>query len=224
MFRGAWSILWSEAPNPARRRFLLAGVGAALLGGCGFRPVYGPNGAASASSAPDLAQDLAAIRVPVIQDRFGQLTRRSLEQRLAIGSTGAVPARYELRVAPALQVEGIGVDTSGAATRVRYVGGARWALLRIGPPQATLATGFERATDAFNVPTNQYFASDIGREATERRLAEALAEEVVVRVAVVMRRLREAPGSLPEPTGPVPDPGPIQVPRPQDPLSSIRPG
>jgi LPS-assembly lipoprotein len=192
-----------------------------MLGGCGFRPIHGPAGGAQGD---DIAQDLAAIRVPILRERFGQLTRRGLEQRLATGSAGGVPARFELRVQPALQVEGIGVDLSGAATRVRYVGGARWALLRIGPPEAILATGFERATDAYNVPTNQYFASDIGREATERRLADALADEVVVRVAVALRRLREAPGSLPVPTGPVPGPGPIDVPVPDNPLSSIRPG
>lgn len=180
-----------------------------LLAGCGFRPVYAPGGAATAES--DVAAELAAIRVAVIPERFGQLLRRGLQQRLGIG--GATEARWELQVRPALSAEGIGIQRDGSATRVRYLATASWTLSRLSPRE-TVANGFERALEAFNVQPNQFFAADASREASERRMAEALADEMVMRLAMRLRGLRES-GSpqLVEPVGPppvLPEPGAVQ--------------
>jgi LPS-assembly lipoprotein len=199
------------------RRGLLGAV-ALGLGGCGFRPLHAPRGA-----DPALASELAAVRVPVIAERFGQLTRRGLQQKLAAGAPGPVTPRYELRLVPALSYEGSAIDLTGAATRVRMVAGATWALLGIGPPVTVLATGFERATEAYNVPTTQYFSADLGREAAERRLAEALVDEVVLRVSLAMRRRLEGVAPPVDPAA-VPAPGPVPLPLPEDPLSSLRQG
>jgi len=215
MFRGGWSI-WSHRGGIGRRGLL--GAVALGLGGCGFRPLHAPRGA-----DPVLASELAAVRVPVIAERFGQLTRRGLQQKLAAGAPGAVTPRYELRLVPALSYEGSAIDLTGAATRVRMVAGATWALLGIGPPVTVLATGFERATEAYNVPTTQYFSADLGREAAERRLAEALVDEVVLRVSLAMRRRLDGAAPPVDPAA-VPAPGPVPLPLPEDPLSSLRQG
>lgn len=192
MFRARSSILSSDAPTG--RRFWLRGAAGTLAlgaGGCGFRPLYGPNGAisagASATAEPGVAAELAATRVPPIPDRFGQLLRRSLQQRLGTGIGGPSAARWELRIGPGLTAEGIGVQRDGAVTRVRFIGTANWWLVRLGPPTEVVANGFERVIDAFNVPPNQFFASDASRDAMDRRLAETLAEEVVLRVAARFR-------------------------------------
>ena len=88
------------------RRALLRGAAGLLtlgVGGCGFRPIHG-GGAAAGDAA--VGADLAATRVPVIPERFGQLLRRGLQERLSMGAPpGGVPAeatRWELLVGPSL--------------------------------------------------------------------------------------------------------------------------
>ena len=198
MSLGGWSIWLSEAmdrdatSNAARpRRALLRGAAGLLaLGaaGCGFRPIHG--GGAAAGADADVAADMAATRIALIPDRFGQYMRRALQQRLGQGSGEAVAARWELLVGPSVSGEATGIQRDGAATRVRIIATANWTLLRL-TPRETVANGFERTLDAYNIQGVQYFAADASREAMERRLAEQLADEVVLRVAMQFRRLRE---------------------------------
>ena len=183
-----------------------AGLAALLAGGCGFRPLHAPGGAAGGDT--DVMADLAATRIAFIPDRFGQLVRRGLQRRLGTGGVGE--PKWELVVVPALSVDAIGVQRDGSITRVRYLATANWSLMRIAPREL-VANGFERSLDAYNIQPNQYFAGDSSREATERRLAEQLSDEVVLRLAIRLRSLRErqAPRLI-EPVAPppaMPDPG-----------------
>jgi LPS-assembly lipoprotein len=176
-----------------------AGLGALLLGACGFRPVHAPGAAAEGQA--DIAAELAATRVAIIPERFGQLLRRGLQRRLETG--GRAEPRWELQVVPSLSAEGIGIQRDGSATRVRYLATASWTLLRLAPRE-TAANGFERIIEAFNIQPNQFFAADASREASERRMAEALADEVVLRLAMRLRGLRE--GEAPQLIAPVAPP------------------
>ncbi len=179
MFRGGWSTLSS-------RRAWLAGAGLLGLGACGFRPLYGPAGGTGDAS---VAAELATIRVGLIAERFGQLMRRELVQRLTRGgSSREAAAAYELRTVPVLVAEGVGFIDDGTTTRVRYIGTANWVLVRLGSQPVPVARGSERATEAFNVVQSQFFAVDISRDAAERRLASLLAEEVVTRLAAEFQR------------------------------------
>jgi LPS-assembly lipoprotein len=193
----------------SRRALLRGTAGLLALGaaGCGFRPLYGDGSAGGGD--PKIAAELAATRVGLIPERFGQLFRRSLQQRLGIAAGGSSPPpRYELLAFPVLAVEGIGITSDGAATRARYTATANWSFARLTTPPETVANGFERAIDAFNIPPNQYFAADISRDATERRLADRLAEEVVTRLAVRLRNLRagEEPRLIQPVQPPLPSP------------------
>ncbi|PWS38580.1 hypothetical protein DFH01_04705 [Falsiroseomonas bella] len=187
----------------ARRR-VLRGLGLLAplaLGACGFRPVYGPGAGAG---GPAVVEEMAAIRVPLIPERFGQMLRRNLQQRLATASGNTTrPARWDLVVNPSFAAEGLGIQPDGAATRVRYIATANWTLLRLTPPE-TVANGFERAMDDYNIQPSQYFAADMSRDAMERRLAELLANEVIMRLAISFRGLQE--GVAPRLIAPVPQP------------------
>ncbi|MDO9499799.1 LPS assembly lipoprotein LptE [Falsiroseomonas sp.] len=202
MFRGGWSITSSESLT---RRGLLGGLGLLALGGCGFRPLYG------GGESGEVRAELSQIRVALIPERFGQLLRRALTQRMGQSIGGPSQALYELRVAAAQQVEGVGIQRDGTPTRVRYIGTANWLLARIGPPRETLATGTERAPEAYNIPPNQFFASDSSREFAERRLAQTLAELVVTRIAVDFRRREAGAAGLAQgaPTPAAPQPPPV---------------
>jgi LPS-assembly lipoprotein len=179
----------STAVRP-RRALLRGAAGLLALGaaGCGFRPIHG--GGAAAGADADVAADMAATRIALIPDRFGQLTRRALQQRLGQGPGGPANARWELLVGPSQSGEATGIQRDGAATRVRIIATANWTLLRL-TPRETVANGFERTLDAYNIQGVQLFAADASREAMERRLAEQLADEVALRLAMQFRRLRE---------------------------------
>jgi len=148
----------------------VAGLLALGTAGCGFRPIY--SGGAAAGSDAALAADMAATRVAVIPDRFGQLLRRALQQRLGQGRGESVAARWELLVGPSVSGEAVGIQSDGAATRVRMIATANWTLLRL-TPRETVANGFERTLDAYNIQGVQLFAADASREAMERRLGAA---------------------------------------------------
>ncbi len=167
------------------RRAILA-LPALALGGCGFRPLHGPRPQGAA------APGLQAVRVGLIPERNGQLLRRSLQDRLGRGPDAAV--RYDLRVGLAYGVDLQGFARDGTPSRVRITATARWFLYDVNTPPRLIANGTERAFDAYNVPENQFFAADTARDATERRLVEQLAEDIVQRLALRLEAGPAGPG------------------------------
>jgi len=157
----------------SRRAFLA--LPAFALAGCGFRPLYGPRQNDQATAG------LETVRVGVINERNGQLLRRNLERRL--GGEG-VASRYDLRVGLGYGVEVQGFERDGTPSRVRVTATANWYLYDSGAPPRLVAQGVARAFDAYNIPQNQFFASDTSRDATERRLVDQLADDIVQRLAV----------------------------------------
>ncbi|WP_198375751.1 LPS assembly lipoprotein LptE [Neoroseomonas rubea] len=157
------------------RRSILV-LAPALLAGCGFRPMYAerPDGGGAVAG-------LRQVRVARILERNGQLMRRRLEERLA---TSEAEARYDLRVGLAFGAEVQGFTRDGTPTRVRYTGTATWFLFDTNRPPRLVARGAERTFDAFNVPENQFFASDAARQAMEQRLVDQLAEDIVRSLSV----------------------------------------
>lgn len=124
---------------------------------------------------------LETVRVGLITERNGQLLRRHLEQRLGRG-TGQ--ARYDLRVGLSYGIEVQGFERDGTPSRVRITATANWFLYDTNTPPRLVAQGTDRTFDAYNVPENQFFASDAARDAAERRLMDQLANDVVQHLAV----------------------------------------
>lgn len=168
---------------PTTRRAALLGS-LALLGGCGFRPLYVPaeGGAAGPASA-----GLAAVYVPVMPERSGQLLRQALQQRLE-GSGGGTAKRYELIAVFLIVPEGVGIQRDNATTRTRLTGSAQWFLRDLTPERTVVAQGNSRVLDGFNIANQQYFAADLDNEAATRRMASALADQIVVQVAAYFQR------------------------------------
>lgn len=100
------------------RRGLLAGL--AALPACGFRPVYGPGGAAEGLSAE--------IVVDAPRDEAGYVFVRYLESRIGRGSGG----RYRLSPAITVNEEGLGVTPAGEITLIRLIGRLRYTLAETG--------------------------------------------------------------------------------------------
>lgn len=164
-----------------------AWLGLPLLAGCGFRPLHAPADAA-AGFPTDVAAELAAVRVGHIPERFGQLVRRDLERRLDRGQP-ARQARYLLQVSVLFNVDTIGYRRDGTATRQRYTANGNWLLSTLDvPPERVAGSAIPvRAIDNYNIPDLQFFAADSAREAMERRLAEAIGEEVARQLTLAVR-------------------------------------
>jgi len=155
------------------------------LGGCGFQPIY----ARSSSGEPGVAAtELSAVSVDLIPDRPGQLLRQALQQRLE--GTGDNPVRrYALAVDYGISGEGIAIrPEDSAVTRIRYIGHAGWTLRANDAAQTVMAHDTVRAVDGINILNELYFAADLETETVQHRLAETLADQIVLQLAVFFRR------------------------------------
>jgi LPS-assembly lipoprotein len=165
-----------------RRGVLMLGCGLGLAG-CGFQPVYAP---ASSAAAGSPSKELAAINVGVIPDRPGQLLRQALQERLA--NDNGTPHRYDLRLQFAVTGEGIAILQSNFATRIRLIGTANWTLVADNPARTRLTSGSARVLDGLNLFDQQYFASDLENEAVQKRIAEHLADQIAMQLALYFRK------------------------------------
>jgi LPS-assembly lipoprotein len=169
---------------------LLTSGAAIALQGCGFQPVYMP----TASGAPGAAErELSAINVGIIPDRPGQLLRQALQARFANDSGG--PKRYDLAVSFWVSGEGIGILPDNSVTRVRVTGHVNWALLAQNPTRTRLTEGSALALDGMNIFNQQYFALDLENETVQRRLADALADQVTTQLAIWFRQRASITGT-----------------------------
>jgi len=161
---------------------LVAAAGA--LAGCGFQPLY----ARDPSGRPGVAsRELASISVDVIPDRPGQLLRQALQQRLE-GSGSGRERRYALAVDYGISGEGIAIRQDEVATRIRFIARAGWTLRAADSAQTVMARDTARAVDDLNVFNEQYFAADLENETVQRRLAETVADQIVLQLASYFRR------------------------------------
>jgi len=138
-------------------------------------------------------RELASIFVAIIPDRPGQQLRQALQQRLE--GTGADPKPlYTLNVNYWIAGEGLAVQPDTSTTRIRLFGNANWTLIGRDPSQTVVTTGHARAEDAVNVINTQYFSADLQTEASDRYLAEALADQITTRLAIFFRNKAGAGG------------------------------
>ena len=151
-----------------------------LLGGCGFHPLYA---SAQNGAAGPAASGLAAISVGQIPDRTGQLLRLALEERFERSGL-ALAHLYDLNVTFSVSTEGIAIQTDTSNARVRIVGTATYQLIAQDPDRRTLTSGTARSMDGLNVFDQQPFAADLETEVVQRRVAEAVADEITQQLAI----------------------------------------
>ena len=157
----------------ARRVLVLSLAG--MTAGCGFHPVYGEGQPGKAA--------LAAVYVNIIPNRSGQLLRQALQAPLE-GTSGDVPKRYTLGVGFFEAVSGLDVQADNSTTRNRTVGNATWSLRSADNPAVQLAGGSVRSVDGYNIIDEQFFYQDLEEDAAEHRLAQALADQIVLAMGV----------------------------------------
>lgn len=147
------------------RRVFLTGALAAL-GACGFAPVYGPGGAGQTV----LSQ--ITLTAPTTPNAY--LFTRRFEERAGRG--GASP-RYRLSVQLGTDQTGSGSVSSGATTRFRVDGTARYTL-RDSATDAVLLSGTTEAFTGYSATGSTVATLAAERDALER-LMVILADRVI---------------------------------------------
>ncbi|WP_316013852.1 LPS assembly lipoprotein LptE [Roseobacter sp. HKCCA0434] len=160
-------------------------IGAALaLGACGFEPLYGTGGAASALRG--------RVRVGHIASREGYFLRQRLLQRF--GSPEA-DAPFVLDVTLAVTREALAITQNDTVTRFNLAGIAAVTLREIGTAEVLLREDF-RAEARFNAPasvppappTASQIAARAAEEDAGRRLGEYLAEQIADRILIALEQ------------------------------------
>lgn len=158
---------------------LLLGLSAALLAGCGFRPLYGEVGGAVAD------ERLAAVDIELIADRSGQIVRNRLLTRMQPG--GAVtPATHQLDVDVTQSSIGLAVQRDETATRTNITVTAHIALTDLATGEIALVQSISSYASYDTLPA-EYATLSAERDARERALRD-LADRIATVVALYLQR------------------------------------
>ena len=172
----------TTGPVLGRRLALLGAAGS--LAGCGFHPLYAPSAGGTPGPA---AAELAAVYVPVMPERTGQLIRQALQQRFDGAGLG-VAKKYQLDVTYEVAGEGLAIQRDNSTTRIRLVGTATWVLRTLSLERKPLADGSARVLDGYNILNQQYFAADLEGQAATVRVTRALADQITLKLGTYFQQ------------------------------------
>ena len=154
---------------------------------CGWHALLAPYRAGASIASPLLDR----VDVALIAERQGQLLRQALQAKLQRGEQR--PPDFVLQASYSVTREGIAITQETSLTRLRLIGTADYVLRSVSTGAPTCAAGTVRQVDGLDVQNQQFFAADLEAETVERRLAEAVATQIVTRLAVAAR----APSGMP---------------------------
>lgn len=185
-----------------RRRLLhLGGVALGFgalggLAGCAPHPLYAPGAFGNDTAGPSVQAQLRQVQVPLLSDRTGQVFREALQARLEGGEEPTV-MRYNLAVSFNVTQVGLGIQGDSTITYVRFIATAPWSLTsQDDPDHKVLVSNTAQAADDLNSFDNQPFGQELETNVVNQRLANAIADQIVTRLAhyftVSGRRLEQA--------------------------------
>jgi LPS-assembly lipoprotein len=171
--------------KPSRRRFLCFGslaVASTTLAGCNLHPLYAPQAFGGGDADAAVQQHLREVQVGPVPDRDGQLLRFALQDLLQAGEE-PVFTRYDLTLNYNISSIGLGVLNDNTTTYARIVGVADWRLTAQDVDHTLLANSVAQSTDSLDSFDNQPFAQDMEVETVHKRIADALAQQITLRLA-----------------------------------------
>ena len=159
------------------RRLIIA-ASAALLSACALHPLYG--GGSSGAVAGTLRQ----VTVAPIPGRNGWLVYNKLKERLA--AAGEAAPAYRLEVELDDDIIGLGIRGDRAVTRERRTLRARYQLVSVSNGQVVLDAS--AGSDAGIDVVSSEYATVAAEQSAEERLADAVADQIVARLALYVTR------------------------------------
>ena len=160
-------------------RFVFALLCALALPACGLQPIY------AGSSGAGAVADLSAVEVAPIEGRTGWLVSTALEDRVSLRRNGAEP-RYRLDVQLDESLQSLGLLSDETVTRERRVLRARYQLVDLSSG-AILLDATAGSDSGIDVVSSDYATIAAERAAAER-LAQVVADQIVTRVSLALRR------------------------------------
>jgi LPS-assembly lipoprotein len=171
--------------------FLVLVVAAASAAGCGYRPVYGERGAATAAGQTASVQEsMNQVQIRPIRDRTGQLLRNDLVDRITPNGQASA-ARYVLEVRLDEREQALAVRRDETATRANLQLIARYQM-RDTVSGTVLTSGISRATTSYNLVQSEFATQSALRDA-RRRGAQLVAEDIALRIAAYFNRVTNDP-------------------------------
>lgn len=161
----------------SRRTFLLGG-GAALLGGCGFQPLYGDKDYGAAGG-----QELATVKVNTIPDRSGQILHNYLLDRINPHGRPA-SAAYSLDIQLTEQKSNVGIIKDSTATLGQLDNTASYTLYDL-KKKAAVQSGRSRSFTSYQIVQSEFATFAAEKDARERTLRE-IADDITTKVAVFL--------------------------------------
>lgn len=160
---------------------LLPAMGAAaLLGACGFHPLYAVRGSSEGAQAV-----FDSIYVdPIAGERIGYELRNILIDDLK-GTAKPGQSVYRLRVKAKQSIEGIAVEPNANITRFNYSLFAHYELSSMATGRV-LKSGDETTLGGYDVVASPY-STLIAQQAAQKRAAEDIAAHIQVDLAVFLR-------------------------------------
>ncbi len=164
-------------PSGSKRvlQVVLLSLMAGLIAGCGFKPLYGRDGASPAR--------LAGIYVEPIADRTGYELRNTLIDLLDAGDRGA--KNYSLKIVLQQERKGIALQTDASITRYNVMVNADYALRDA--TGKVLKQGRQSTLTAYNVVSSPYATLTAEHDA-QKRAAEDLAYRIQLDLGVFFAR------------------------------------
>lgn len=145
-----------------RRSFL---IGTAALAGCGFTPVYGPNGSGNA------LRDRISFETPETPDTY--VLVRYLEERMGVASAPVYGLSYSLDV----NEEGLAVTGSQVIARYNVLGNISFALRDLSD-NSVVVSGKASAMSGYSA-TGSTVATRAARNDARDRLMIMLADRMI---------------------------------------------
>ena len=150
---------------------------AAVLSGCGLRPMY----AGGASGV--VAQGLASVDVSERPGRAGWLMHAALVDRLGTGTAGT--ARYRLDVRLDDKLEGLGVLGDDTVGRERRTLRARYQL--VDSASGAILVDATAGSDAGIDVVSSEYATIAAEQTALENLAREIAAQIATRLALTLR-------------------------------------
>lgn len=158
-----------------RRRFGVI-LAAAALAGCGFTPVYGPDGTGAAL--------LGQLSLDTPQDRNAYLLQRRIEERLGQATAGAWRLSTQIKTDDI----GLGFTTDGDITRYNINGTTDYTLRRTGSSEIFRQGKIQHFTSYSATGTT--VATLAAKRDAEVRLMTILADQIIDQLLIISEDLQ----------------------------------
>ena len=157
-------------------------IAAALLGGCGFEPLY----AKRDQAGPAISEELAAIAIAPIDDPLGVELRNQILENLAPPSAD-IPVRYQLAIQLTRSKIPLITEKDSQISRYDFVLTASFELTAK-ETGAVLVGGTVRSATSYNIIEAADFASLVAEQSAGKQAAREASREIVTRLSLYFDR------------------------------------